>query len=311
MKAYKILTSIALGAAFLSSCSSDDTLLENPNYPADNVVRVTAQVDEPSSRSMTTDKLKEFYLSIKNSVNSTYTYNNVKFEKTDGVWTPEKQLLWQNATQKVTVKAKTWSAELDFVKVTKDQSTLENFDKSDHLWFYVGNFVPGDKLNNDKKMNINFKHALSLFEIQVAYGTEFNVSSPLEASAITNMKVNGDIWNTCEVVDNGSTITIRTHGEKSDFIPYHNGFTSAANQTSHAVDNFSCILVPQTITAGNFIVEFVANGKFYQWKSTANITLETGKKYQLNLVLGKDLVMAGNITPTAWNDQDGGDLETE
>lgn len=310
MKAFQIFTSLALGAAFLSSCSSDDALLDNPNYPADNVVRVTAQVDEPSSRSMTTDKLKEFYLTINNSVNSAYTYEDVKFEKTDNGWQPEKQLLWQNATQSVKVWAQTMKQNVDSTdpKVESDQSTLENFDKSDILFFYDVNFVPNDKLK-DKKLDINFKHGLSLLDIQVTYGTEFNASTPLKASGISNMKIKGS--------EIGFTVSLANfpnfmvYGNKADIAPYHSSFTAATTQTEHAVDNFSCILVPQTISSGTFSVEFVANGKLYQWTSSDDITLEAGKKYQLNLVLGKDLVMAGDITPTAWDNQEGGNLETE
>lgn len=307
----KTIFSTAVIALLFASCSSDDALLDNSNYPADNVVRVTAQVDELSSRSMTTDKLKEFYLSIINAANPTYIYEYVKFESTANGWQPEKQLLWQNATQAVIVNAQTWKPKGNstFPAVETDQSTLENFDKSDYLWFYDDNFVPKEKLT-DKKININFKHGLSLLDIQVTYGTEFNASSPLAASEISNMKVKGS---KIAFIPNfqGTSIGIEPVGNEESIAPYHSGFTAATTQATHAIDNFSCILVPWTITAGDFIVEFVANGKFYQWKSTENIKLESGKKYQLNLVLGKELLMAGSITPKSWNNQEDGNIETE
>lgn len=314
----KTMISTAVLALLFASCSSDDGLLDNLNYPADNVVRVTAQVDAPSTRSMTTDNLKEFYLSITNPANPTYSYKDVKFEYTADGWQPEKQLLWQNATQSVTVKAQTWKPqdESDIPAVETDQSTQEKFDKSDYLWFYDDNFVPKEKLT-DKKININFKHGLSLLDIQITYGTEFNAASPLAASQISNMKVKGNKIAFTPSFQNASTttlsssITISGSGDATDIAPYPSRFTAATTQADHAVDNFSCILVPQTISSGKFSVEFVANGKFYQWTSSEDITLESGKKYQLNLVLGKELLMAGNIGSTAWDNQDDKNLETE
>lgn len=309
----KTLISTAVFALLFASCSSDDGLLDNLNYPADNVVRVTAQVDEPSSRSITTDNLKEFYLSIVNPASETYCYNNVKFEKTANSWQPEKQLLWQNATQAVTVQAETGKPKegMQYRAVETDQSTIENFDKSDYLWFFEKDFVPNDKLK-DKKININFKHGLSLFDIQVTYGTEFNASSPLSASKISNMKVKGSsIAFSPNFLGTQIGIELINGDNKESIAPYYSGFTAATDQATHAIDNFSCILVPQTISAGDFIVEFVANGKFYQWKSSTDITLEPGKKYQLNLVLGKELLMAGSITTNAWSNQEDGNIETE
>lgn len=276
MKRTKILTAVL--ALLFASCSSDDALLDNSNYPADNVVRVTAQVDEPSTRSMTTDKLKEFYLTIVNSVNTTYRYEYEKFTKTDGAWQPENQLLWQNATQAVSVRAETFKPQndKDAPAVETDQSTLDNFDKSDYLWFYDENFVPGEKLT-DGKLTINFKHGLSLLDIQITYGTEFNAAKPLEATVISNMKVKGSRIAFHQAFQ-GTLFGAESIGDETDIIPYHSGFTKAASQTSRAVDNFSCILVPQSITAGDFSIEFVANGKFYQWTSATDIKLETGKK---------------------------------
>lgn len=313
----KTMISTAFLALLFASCSSDDGWLDKSNYPADNVVRVTAQVDKPSTRAMTTETLKEFYLSITNAANSTYTYSNVKFEYTDS-WQPEKQLLWQNSTQAVTVNAQTWKPqdESDIPAVETDQSSQEKFDKSDYLWFYDDNFVPKEKLKN-QKIDINFKHGLSLLDIQITYGTEFNAASPLGASVISNMKVKGSKIAFTPSFQNASTttlsssITITESGDQTDIAPYHSGFTAATTQTEHAVDKFSCILVPQTFSTGDFSVVFVANGKLYQWTSTSDITLETGTKYQLNLVLGKELLMAGNIGSIAWDNQDDKNIETE
>ena len=209
-----------------------------------------------------------------------------------------------------TVQAETGKPKegMQYRAVETDQSTIENFDKSDYLWFFEKDFVPNDKLK-DKKININFKHGLSLFDIQITYGTEFNASTLLDVSEISNMKVKGSVIGFGPIF--GDSFRIKQIGSEESIAPYHSGFTAATTQAAHAVDNFSCILVPQDISAGNFSVEFVAKGKFYQWTSTTDIKLEPGKKYQLNLVLGKELLMAGSITPKAWTNQAEGNIETE
>lgn len=81
-----------------AACSSDDDMTNN--FPEDGVVRFNVGVNNPQTRaSQPTDgsKVAEFGICIANSVNSTYTYNNVKVTGSNiTAWTPATQMLWQN-----------------------------------------------------------------------------------------------------------------------------------------------------------------------------------------------------------------------
>lgn len=81
MKAIKLFTMAALATAVFASCSNDEDLAQS-SYPADNVVRVTTNVEDITTRAFhTTNTLDEFAFCIRNANNIKYSYNNIMMTK--------------------------------------------------------------------------------------------------------------------------------------------------------------------------------------------------------------------------------------
>ncbi|RGL53464.1 hypothetical protein DXC61_15325 [Segatella copri] len=105
MKAIKLFTMAALATAVFASCSNDEDLTQS-SYPADNVVRVTTNVEDITTRAFhTTNSLDEFAFCIGNANNIKYSYNNIMMTKEGTNWNPSVQMLWQNSTQPVDIMA--------------------------------------------------------------------------------------------------------------------------------------------------------------------------------------------------------------
>ena len=321
------MTWVALAVSMMAGCSNDDGIVNN-NYPEDNVVRIMASVDEARTRSYTTETLNSFYLSIHNPVNEKYNYGVVYIGKKDGVWqnTDGHILLWQNAEQPVDIVAYNYLNESSASPVYEetrgkacvwenqsfiDGSGESRFTASDFLIYKKENFVPGTDLV-DKKLNITFQHGFSLLNIDIELGTEYNYDSKFNGNPPYNTISVEGIALGAYIDFTQTPIQISADPEtKGSITPCRLGYIMGLNKDEHTVDHYACIIVPQTIKAGDFKVNLKVDGINYSWASSTDITLEGGKKYQLKLNFGKEAVVAGGFTSEAWNDMEGGKLETK
>ena len=185
MKAIKFFAISAMAAAMITSCSSEDELSQS-NYPSDNIVRVTAGVNNAKTRAegAGTEMKKDFSLTIVNKNAPKYTYTDKVFSKSSGDWACSETLLWQKSDALVDIVAFAPAQTGKFngvyaegsikpitYSVASDQSTAS--DKNDLLYYYAPGFVPKDKLVN-QKLKIQFNHAFCMIDIVVTLGTEFN-----------------------------------------------------------------------------------------------------------------------------------------
>ena len=93
MKAIKFFAISAMAAAMITSCSTDDELSQS-NYPSDNIIRVTAGVNNAKTRADVkySPMDKPFSLTIVNrntessELAKKYTYVDKVFSKTSGEW---------------------------------------------------------------------------------------------------------------------------------------------------------------------------------------------------------------------------------
>lgn len=322
MKAIKLFTMAALATAVFASCSNDEDLAQS-SYPADNVVRVTTNVEDITTRAFhTTNTLDEFAFCIGNANNNKYSYNNIKMTKEGTKWNPSDpsiQMLWQNSTQPVDIMA---YAPFDSHGNTEKMIQVKKYPvyvgtqqmagtyESDFLVYKKTGFVPEKDLTNGA-VDITFTHALSLLNIKIEFGTDFNYTTPLAANPINNITVGGS-------VDRGyadftkDVISVTADATRAPvlIVPVLGDFNAAANNEAHTIVSYSAILIPQTIAEG-FRVEFEIDGKIYVWTASESVTLESGKKHQLNLTVGKDVVKSGYISSKPWTEGTGGTLETE
>ena len=336
MKAIKFFAISAMAAAMITSCSSEDELSQS-NYPSDNIVRVTAGVNNAKTRAEgqgVTAMDKPFSLTIvnKNTESSElaakYTYVDKVFSKSSsGDWTCSETLLWQKATIPVDIVAFAPAQENKFngvyangsiqsiaYSVADDQSTSS--DNNDLLYYYAPGFNPGTSLDEKGKLNIQFNHAFCMIDINVTLGTEFNKPKVLDDSPIVKVTLGGTkIAANVDVKNAVSVVT--ASGEATDITTTKGTFDKAANAEANAKSYFSCIAIPQEVGANTFKVSLMTAGKRYEWTSAEPVELKSGYRYTLKLSMGNDVVLLkggsdnGGITAYPWTEGTGGSLETE
>lgn len=334
MKAIKFFAISAMAAAMITSCSSEDELSQS-NYPSDNIIRVTAGVNNAKTRAEgagVTAMDKPFSLTIVNkNTESTelakkYTYVDKVFSKSSsGDWTCSETLLWQKATTPVDIVAFAPAQENKFsgvcaegsiqsiaYSVADDQS--KSSDNNDLLYYYAPGFNPGTSLDEKGKLNIQFNHAFCMIDINVTLGTEFNKPSIPTTSPIIKVTLGGTkIAASVNVTNAASVVTASEEAAATDITTTQGTFDKAADPEANAKSHFSCIAIPQTVGANTFKVSLMTAGKLYEWTSAEPVVLQSGYRYTLNLSMGNDVVLlkGGSISATPWTEVSGGSLETD
>ena len=321
MKAIKILTMAALATAVFASCSSEDELAQS-NYPMDNVVRIMTSVDGMNTRASygnSTDKLNSFGFCNNNANSTTYTYDNVKVTKEGSNWNPATQMLWQNSTTAVDIlayapyqettedatgKVKIFGKTDYAFSVQADQSDAEDY-SSDLIVFKQTGFTPGSELNTSKAVDVAFTHLLSQLNLTIELRDQFNQDEkkPVTSATVTDVKVDGTFIRS-KVNFAADPISFLRDGQASAAItPETVAFKKADKTTDHATFKYSAIVIPQKVIAGQLCIKFKVDGTDYIWTGTDNALFESGKKYELHLLVGKDVVQGGVITARPWGEE--------
>ena len=315
MKVIKFFAITAMAAAMITSCSNEDELSQS-NYPSDNIIRVTAGVNNAKTRAegAGTPLEQPLSLTVVNKNAPKYTYVDKLFSKTSGDWACSETLLWQKSDALVDIVAFAPAQTGKFngvcdndrniqsiaYSVADDQSTSS--DNNDLLYYYAKDFKPGEGLK-DKKLSIQFNHAFCMIDIVVTLGTEFNKPEVLKESPIVKVTLGGTkIAANVNVTNAASVVT--ASGEAADITTTKGTFDKAANAEANAKSCFSCIAIPQTVAANTFKVSLMTAGKRYEWTSAAPVELQSGYRYTLNLTMGNDVVLlkGGSITANPWTE---------
>ena len=329
MKAIKILTMAALATAVFASCSNDEDLAQS-NYPMDNVVRIMTSVDGMNTRASygnSTDKLKSFGFCIKNANSEKYTYDNIKVSQEGSNWIPATQMLWQNSTTPVDIlayapyqettedasgKVKVFGKTDYAFSVKEDQSKAEDY-SSDLIVYKQTGFTPGTNLNTNQAVNVAFTHLLSQLNLTIELRDQFNQDEekPVTSATVTDVKVDGTFIRS-KVNFAADPISVQFDGMATKAItPETVAFTKADKTTDHATFKYSAIVIPQWIMAGVFCISFKVNGNDYIWTSTSDVNFVSGKKHDLLLLVGKDVVQGGAISAKPWGEETITEKETD
>ena len=321
MKAIKILTMAALATAVFASCSNDEDLAQS-NYPMDNVVRIMTSVDGMNTRASygnSTDKLKSFGFCIKNANSEKYTYDNIKVSQEGSNWIPATQMLWQNSTTAVDIlayapyqettedasgKVKVFGKTDYAFSVKEDQSNAEDY-SSDLIVYKQTGFKPGTELNTSKAVEVTFTHLLSQLNLTIELRDQFNQDEekPVTSATVTDVKVDGTLIRS-KVNFTADPISVLRDGQASAAItPETVAFKKADKTTDHATFKYSAIVIPQTVLAGAFCISFKVDGTDYIWTATSDVKFVSGKKYDLHLLVGKDVVQGSVITARPWGEE--------
>ena len=303
MKAIQFFAITALGAALFASCSNEEELATG-SYPSDNLIRVTAGVNNDMTRSdeavTPTSLTQNFSLTVVNNNNANFSYANEIFSLNGTEWRCDNKLLWQNLTTPVEIVALYPATDANtfsgvYSKENKSYGTITysvNSDQSktddannDLLLYHNASFKPEKDLK-DGKLNIEFKHAFCRVDIEVTIGSEFNASTGLAENPIQRIRVEGT-KTTADIsfasTEPFFTVTPSESGDATSITPTPGTFTPAASATDQAVAKYSCIVIPQT---ADLKVLLHTSDREYEWTGS-QMELVSGKQYTLQLNMKK------------------------
>lgn len=297
MKAIQFFAITALGAALFASCSNEEELATG-SYPSDNLIRVTAGVNNDMTRGdeAATALNKNFSLTVVNNTNDKYSYANEIFSLNGGTeWTCSNKLLWQNLSTPVEIVALYPATAANkfsdvYSKENKSYGTItygvnsnqSTDDKTnDLLLYHNANFVPKNDLKKEK-LDIQFNHAFCRVDIEVTIGSEFNATNGLAENPIQGIRVEGT-KTTAEIGFVSTEPSFTPTGEVTSITPTPRDFTPAASATDQAVARYSCIVIPQTADL-NIVLH--TSDREFEWTGK-QMTLESGKQYTLQLNMKK------------------------
>lgn len=297
----------------------------NSSEPDDSgrEIKVSPAVEGVTRGSYTTETLEDFDLFIENPRNARYSYTNRRFTKnSEGKWLPQSLMLWERSVgqpQNVSLLALSPALEtgghsltdtpIANVEVEKRQSAESR--KSDLLYFSLNDDDDTwrNRFNDSGELTLEFSHALSLFTMELTLGTEFNRDGVPETNPVTDLKVEGTVLTgVFEGVGNGYYKVKPTTDPVEAVYPYVTEWTKATDKNGRCKVRYECILIPQTSV--RLTVSFVVNGTPYKWTSgDASFTMGTSRN--LPLFVGKDEVIAGEVTVNPWDNGGEKDIETD
>ena len=287
----------AVLATMLASCANNDEIVTQ-DILKDTPITVHAAVAELSTRAGyegTTTVPGEFYITI-DQTNDAYDYTNVLMKNVDGTWKAyvdgsEKTLLWADGTTNVTVTAATFSLDGAQTLVAKaDQSTADNVKASDHLYMAATSITP-----SDAGISVELSHLMSKIALTITLASEFDaLENPISDVTFMGTLASRNFNYTAE-----TKWTDIADVTATNITPLLNSYDLTTRTGEYEV-----ILVPQTVAANTFAVQFKVGDRVFRWISENAVTLASGTKYTLALTAGKDNVSGGTFTTTAWSGDD-------
>lgn len=325
----------AVALSLLASGCGKEIPSSEGGFPADGVIRVSAEVGPVTRGICTTENLREFDLLVgnnprvtdpeyKQTVADRYCYQNTKFTLNGTEWTPAETMLWQDSKSPVTLMAIAPCLEgrksvSDFDEgvewAIKTEQTADDPGVDLLGWATPYDFTPANGLekgilDSDGRVRIKFSHLLSKLTIRFKLGTEFNHDGVPSENIISGVEV-GNVSIKARITLNPynedcpvSAIGVSEDSDRGVVKPYHTKWTKAEAKTGNCVSEYECILIPSASGHNDYVkIRFVVNGIPY--KFDGSLLFEGGKAYTLTINVGKDEVVAGGVTASAWEDQPG------
>ena len=201
------------------------------------------------------------------------------FDEASWRWIPDHDLYWKDKTTHIDVygyypygEAPDDVENMEF-EVQKDQSTagmggkLGGYEQSDFLW--------GAALDNspsERRINVKFRHRMAGARVTVVEGTGFGTSE--WASLDKNVILQSTVRTSSINLRTGEVTAI---GEKpvSGTIAVRSG------------NDFRCIVVPQTVAAGEALVTVTVGGIAYTLHKDGAFTFTPGKMHSFTITVNK------------------------
>lgn len=279
MRYKKILTWACTAALFLTGCTTDT--VSNGRWMEDsNAVRIQASAGSTLTRSNPIDESKQTGFNQGDKISVRNRNITVNYTLNGEIWQPEdndKYLVWDENDLKFEAYypydgKNTFS--VGYIK--KDQRTLDALAQSDYMRITSNNLT---EVPSDKRLTLNLerKTARLIFKID-----QFNNEFSTEAK-VTELKIDSQENNNGKTTDDWDPIT-----------PYQIGDGGVGT-------TYTALVIPGVINAVLNTSEKSYNSEGEpQALYLETGTLEAGKSYTYNLIVGKNKVTVGGVTVAEW-----------
>ena len=323
------ILALAVAALSFTACSNEDNISQD--YLADTPIKLNVSVDEPTTRAgYSNDVLpEEFWLFVIqdldnwDNIDSKYNYR-VNVKKEGNSWKTYKDIsgnvgdeitmLWANMNNTAYICAGSKEKDNEYISTTEDQSTEDKLKGADLLGMPTTTVKP-----STDGISVNFKHAMSKINLTIELGSEYEFSKEEVEKKITDVKIDGSVEKAKYWYSGSGGFTFSGHVNQNSktITPFYTGetpFSKDANGViTKASATYEAILIPQTITSGNFTVSFKVDGKLYEWTYNKDLTLDPSTAYTLKLIAGDDKVQPASFSVAEWGkgNGDGENKETD
>ena len=324
------ILALAVAALCFTACTNEDNISQD--FLADTPIKLNVSVDEPTTRAgySDADKPTGFVLEVVNHNADKYNYlvwakkvgdnwKTYKLDKETNVTDEEVTMLWANMNDIVKITA---ISDVDYLmsqKIDKhptDQTTPDALKKADFLAMPQTEVTP-----SQSGINVEFKHTMSKINLTIELGSEYEFTEDDVDKKITDVKIDGSKveadFQIKFLTDNPQFRFSKYSGDPTPISPYRTGTTPYSKTNgviTKASATYEAILIPQTITSGNFTVSFKVDGKLYEWTYNKDLTLDPSTAYTLKLIAGDDKVQPASFSVAEWkagNGENGEEKETD
>ena len=330
MRTKLYMIALAAMTMILGSCSDSNSEFSQ-DFLADTPIKLNVSVDEPTTRAgySDADKPTGFVLEVVNHNADKYNYlvwakkvgdnwKTYKLDKETNVTDEEVTMLWANMNDIVKITA---ISDVDYLmsqKIDKhptDQTTPDALKKADFLAMPQTEVTP-----SQSGINVEFKHTMSKINLTIELGSEYEFTEDDVDKKITDVKIDGSKveadFQIKFLTDNPQFRFSKYSGDPTPISPYRTGTTPYSKTNgviTKASATYEAILIPQTITSGNFTVSFKVDGKLYEWTYNKDLTLDPSTAYTLKLIAGDDKVQPASFSVAEWGkgNGDGENKETD
>ncbi|HBN01382.1 MAG TPA: hypothetical protein DD383_01930, partial [Rikenellaceae bacterium] len=226
-----------------------------------------------------------------------YSKDNVRWVNNSGTWTPESQALWKNSQSPVDIFAYAphiiGADDHTSVDFSIPSNQVKGTSTADFLWYSKPGFVPANDLS-DQKLNITFSHVLVKLKVNLTFGNEFGDSHSVKDVILngTSSKIKCDLANrTVADLDQSSFNDISMCNTKDGV--YEAIFFPGKGQKS----------------GSRMLTVVMSDNKAYNVTLDGDLELYGGYAYTMNVKVGKDRVLAGNVNVIEWAEKELGEKD--
>lgn len=218
------------------------------------------------------------------------------FDEASWKWIPDHEIYYKDKNTHIDVygyypySSPASIEEYEF-EVRKDQADeggegkMGGYEASDFLWGKAADVAP-----SDRTINVSFRHMMAAAKVTLAQGTGFDSAewASLEKSVITESAIR-----TSKINLKTGEVTVTGTRPATGTIAYRSG------------TDWRCIIVPQTITAGDALFSLNVGGLPYALRKGDDFTFVAGKQHNFTITVNKrtetgtyEFVLTGeSITP--------------